>query len=81
MKRSVVLWLSLLAAVASASAWVGAQSMVVKPIDQPMVLSGADVGFRVEGWHGTTAVGKFVVKIDGKWVEAAPSGGTVRLTH
>ena len=81
MKRSVVLWLSLLALVASTSAWVGAQSMIVKPVDQPTVLSGADVGFRVEGWHGTTAVGKFVVRVNGQWVEAAMSGGTTRLAH
>ena len=37
-----------------------------------VVLSGSDVGFRVEGYSNGTPVGRVVVKIDGKWVEPLP---------
>lgn len=35
----------------------------------PQVLSGSDVGFRVEGTKGDVRVGTLVVRIDGRWVE------------
>jgi hypothetical protein len=79
MKRSVLLWLFLLVLVASASAWISAQASIVKPLDQPLVLSGLDVGVRVEAWDGNTAIGKLVVRLDGRWVELGPSGGVYRL--
>jgi hypothetical protein len=34
------------------------------------VLSGSDLGFRVEGRRGATPTGTLVVRVDGKWVEA-----------
>jgi hypothetical protein len=40
---------------------------------ETIVLSGSDVGFRIEGQRGQTPVGKLVVRIDGQWVEAALS--------
>ena len=46
----------------------------------PTVLSGDNVGFRVEGEQGGVAVGRLVVRIDGKWVEAELRGGVRRLT-
>ena len=33
----------------------------------PMVLSGSDIGFRVEGHKGEAVVGRFVVRVNGKW--------------
>src|SRR5687767_477074 len=45
---------------------------VTEPLDEPIVLSGADVGFRVAGRPGETAIGQLVVRlvrivrIDGK---------------
>jgi hypothetical protein len=39
----------------------------------PIVVSGNDVGFRIEGQRGQTPVGKIVVRIDGQWVEASLS--------
>jgi len=43
---------------------------------QPQVLSGADLGFRVEGtdFRGRPT-GTFVVRIDGNWVAVGTSGG------
>ena len=84
MKRYVLLWLLSLVLVATASAWISAQAtkpliVVPKPIDQPTVLSGADVGVRVESWDGNNAIGKLVVRLDGRWVEVAPKAGVFRL--
>lgn len=36
----------------------------------PYVLSGPDVGFRIERMRSDTPVGRIVVRIDGKWVDA-----------
>jgi hypothetical protein len=41
---------------------------------KPTVLSGSDVGFRVEGQRGNVAVGTIVIKVNGEWVEADPNG-------
>ena len=41
----------------------------VEPLDAPLVLSGADVGFRVEGLLRGTPAGTIVIRYMGKWVE------------
>ncbi len=38
----------------------------------PVVISGDEIGFRVEGHKGGVPVGRFVVKVDGKCVEPLP---------
>ena len=59
--------------------WATAQTL--RPQSQPTVLSGGDVGFRIESYDGSTPVGKLVVKIDGQWVEVLLSGtGVKKLT-
>ena len=35
----------------------------------PTVISGADIGFRVDRHKGSTPVGVLVVRVDGQWVE------------
>jgi len=72
----IVLLIVLLAAV---GAWASAQSPQVVP-DAPFVVSGSDLGFRVEGRRGSDRVGRLVVRIDGRWVEALPAAGIVPLT-
>ena len=52
-----------------AGAWVTAQVVPVKPVP-PKVMTGPDVGFRVEGIRGNTPVGVVVVRVNGEWVEA-----------
>ena len=59
--------------------WVSAQSRAAVPVT-PTVRSGENIGFRVEGYRDNVAVGKLVVQVDGKWVEADFSGGVRRLT-
>ena len=34
----------------------------------PLIVSGSDMGFRIEGRKGDAVVGRFVVRIDGRWV-------------
>jgi hypothetical protein len=49
----------------------------------PTVISGNDIGFRVEGLRDrTTPVGRFVIRINDQWVEPelAPAMETRRLT-
>ena len=53
--------------------WAYAQVTAVVPVT-PTVLSGADVGFRVEGHRGDVAVGTLVIRVNDQWVEADPSG-------
>ena len=38
-----------------------------------VLLSGEDLGFRMVGLQGDKAVGVFVVRVDGKWLTAAPA--------
>ena len=45
------------------------------------LISGADVGFRVERWEGDTPVGRWVVRSEGQWVEPRTSMGPRRLSH
>jgi hypothetical protein len=36
----------------------------------PTVIAGNDLGFRVESTKGDIAVGKFVVRMNGRWIDA-----------
>ena len=42
-------------------------------LEGPVIVSGNDVGFRIERTKDGIPVGKVVVRIDGKWVEAVSS--------
>lgn len=39
------------------------------PLPEPIVLSGSDVGFRLEGRLGSAPAGQLVIRINGQWVE------------
>lgn len=52
---------------------------VQRPVT-PTVLSGGDIGFRVQGRAGDRVIGTFVVRINGEWVVAEPAGGLKSLT-
>jgi hypothetical protein len=52
----------------------------VKP--EPRVISGSDLGFRVEGQRGDgTPTGQLVVRINGQWVEAGFSFSAERAAR
>ena len=55
--------------IAAASSWVTAQIVAVQPVP-PKIMTGADIGFRVEGLRGGVPVGTLVVKVNGEWVPA-----------
>jgi hypothetical protein len=54
-----------------------------RPTEVPLVLSGADLGFRVEGQKGDAVVGRFVVRVNGRWldVDAAFSPKVLTTGH
>ena len=69
-----MLWIASLALVGTV---VAAQGVQLNPRwrstptpEPPVVISGADFGFRAEGWQGDARTGTFVVRIDGRWIEA-----------
>lgn len=90
MRRSTILWILAICTAVAISAGVTAQ--VVSQFDQSRVLSGDDVGFRVEGQRreprtdrqtGRTnqvgiVTGRLMVKVNGQWIEAEIAGGGVR---
>ena len=60
--------------------WAGARALDAQgflTLVQPTVVAGPDVGFRVERVERGIPIGKLVVKIDGKWVDAQFAGGAV----
>jgi hypothetical protein len=90
MRKLTLLWILAVCTAAIISASVTAQVQV--PFDQIRILSGDDIGFRVEGQRraqrtnpqtGRTApvnilTGQLMVKVNGQWVEAEISGGGIR---
>jgi hypothetical protein len=38
--------------------------------DPAPIISGNDIGFVPEGWRGSARTGKFVVRVNGQWVDA-----------
>ena len=46
-----------------------AQAIGTQRMTSPVVISGNDVGFRMEGRKGNTPVGRLVVRIDGQWLD------------
>ncbi len=49
-----------------------------QPSPVPMVVSGSDIGFRLEPGHATPT-GRLVVRINGQWVEPKWAGGVMLL--
>jgi hypothetical protein len=60
--------------------WLSAQSIMTAPVNPPVVLSGGNIGFRVEGLSGNVAVGSLVVQVNGQWVNTDFARGVNRLT-
>lgn len=83
MRKRIGLSLMVAAILVGVGMWTHAQ--VVQPPTtpgnpNPTVLSGADVGFRIDRWEGNIPVGRWVVRSDGKWIEPRTTGGIRRLT-
>jgi len=50
----------------------------LEPLEQPSIISSADLGFRVEGHNGSVPVGRLAVRVNGRWVEPAPPSPQVQ---
>jgi len=71
MKRLILSWVASLIVVAMAT-FAFAQGRLA----QPQMLSGNDIGFRVESIDlGGKAVGTWMVRYNGNWIEVGPTGG------
>lgn len=66
-----LLWVLSLLAVGTAAS---AQMRVWRPVPEPKVLFGEDVGFRVDGFRGEIPSGTIVIRVNGAWVEAQIGG-------
>jgi len=68
-----LLWLASLAI-------VGAVASAQTRRDAGAVISGADIGFRPDGWNGKARTGTWLVRINGEWVEAQSTMRAVPAT-
>ena len=75
MWKITVLWLvSLTVVAAMASAFASAQARQAQPQTTPDIISGSDLGFRVDGTSAGRAggpTGTLMIRVNGIWVEAA----------
>ena len=63
----VLLWIGSLIVVGTIAT---AQTAQPQRRDPAPVISGADLGFKPEGWLGKARTGTWMVRINGEWVEA-----------
>ena len=70
-----------LASVLGAGAGSAGVAAVAAQSNEPRVLSGSDLGFRVDGVAKDGApIGAIVVRVDGKWVSPQFQSGLRRVT-
>jgi hypothetical protein len=80
MRKRMMFWLIGLAAAAGTSGALIAQTRL-QPSDY-RILSGSDIGFRVEGTDRSgRPVGTWVVRISGEWIEPSPDAVLRRLSQ
>jgi hypothetical protein len=72
-------FLATLLALIATAAWTSAQDVLLQRV-APTVIAGENVGFRVEGLRGNTPVGRIVVMVNGRWVEAELARGPMPLS-
>ncbi|MEO7134297.1 MAG: hypothetical protein ABI024_08750 [Vicinamibacterales bacterium] len=78
MRKWILLWMaSLITVAALTSVMMRAQTR-----EEPRILSGADLGFRVESTSPAgDAVGTWVVRLNGRWVTASSKMSIQRQTQ
>jgi hypothetical protein len=85
MKTWLALWLvSLVVVAGAASVLTSAQAVQPGPTEPQggRIVSGSDLGFRVEGIDRATGrpIGQLVIQVKGQWQEVGFAGGVRRLT-
>jgi hypothetical protein len=84
MRPAAWMGMGLVLGVVATSGWVHAQGgLVPGPRQDPRpgaarVLSGDEIGFRLQGVEGETPVVVPVIRRNGEWVEVALGGGGIR---
>ena len=76
LKLALAWVVSLIVVAAAASILTRAQTTADK-----RVVSGNDVGFRIDSERGGVPTGHFVIRLNGNWVEVKESVGVSRLTQ
>ncbi len=71
----VIMWAASLVALAE----LAKAQVQVSPVTSPIVLSGSDIGFRVEGKIGNTPAGTLVIRVNNQWVVPTTASGPARL--
>ena len=74
-RSQAVLVATFVAGMVMMAIWTSAQVVPRQAPNPPTVLSGLDVGFRVEGMRRGMPVGTWVVRVDSQWVEPQLSPG------
>ena len=64
-----VLWIASLLGVGVVT-FAQSQAKELRPLREPRVLTGGDIGFRVDGIYGEMPTGTIVIRVNGQWVEA-----------
>jgi hypothetical protein len=62
----MVLWVASLFTV---GALAREQAFQMNPLAEPVIVSGDEIGFRVEGTLGGAPAGTLVIRRDGQWIE------------
>lgn len=70
-------WLLSLVVVSAASRLMLAQTAAT----DKKIISGSDLGFRIDSDRGGIPTGRFVVRVNGTWVEVKESVGATRVTQ
>jgi hypothetical protein len=73
-----VLWLASLVAVVATARGQSGQGV---PNAGSKIISGSEIGFRVDGTQGNAPVGTLVVLWNGKWVEPTWTKKPMLITH
>jgi hypothetical protein len=74
------LFASLIAVAVFASGVMRAQTIFLER--ELRIVSGADVGFRIDGTDQSgKPVGRWMIRVGGKWVEASTAPGLRRARH
>ena len=72
--RFVLVLMGFIVTLISGVAWGRAQAIAPKG-DEPVVVSGSDLGFRITSRKGDIPIGQFVIRQNGNWVAIEMSGG------
>jgi hypothetical protein len=74
MKRFVMFWMASLVLVVMATFAFAQNQFPQNRLPQPQMLSGNDVGFRMDGTDvNGRATGTFMVRYNGEWITVGPS--------